>query len=399
VPPQPVAASIPEPTVRVRPTAPTRPKAVSRSPPAAPKAVASSSPPSAKASGVANALLFAPSVSEAHYSRAASSTQPAAPSQWKPDWNPDLEQFRMRRTYTDKNTKNYDKFWVSANDVHFTHNYISDHFQPITLKDGTKIHNKKILDNVEDFAAATGIPTELEQIDVVWKKDRWFVAGTFNRRLCMYRLLTLFVPEKFPKIQLRRVPHESVKWEYFGRHKYSTECRGVWVQVGGQHSNKYVDKDSVAKNNGCVLSAASAAALESTDEHVETCLEARHFAEAWHAPLDYRARVSADLTSRFRDQGWLECALAWASYLALCGDGDARGDGITPLSCALLPGEGVRHVKLGEEEGSSGPGCFHADFLPSPGPSVPLQGAPWYGSGEALEAWLPFLQGAASTEG
>ncbi|CAE8712037.1 unnamed protein product, partial [Polarella glacialis] len=64
----------------------------------------------------------------------------------------------------------------------------------------------------------------------------------FNRRLCMYRLLTLFVPEKFPKIQLRRVPHESVKWEYFGRHKYSTECRGVWVQVGGQHSNKYVDK-------------------------------------------------------------------------------------------------------------------------------------------------------------
>ncbi|CAE8660216.1 unnamed protein product, partial [Polarella glacialis] len=242
VPPQPVAASIPEPTVRVRPTAPTRPKAVSRSPPAAPKAVASSSPPSAKASGVANALLFAPSVSEAHYSRAASSTQPAAPSQWKPDWNPDLEQFRMRRTYTDKNTKNYDKFWVSANDVHFTHNYISDHFQPITLKDGTKIHNKKILDNVEDFAAATGIPTELEQIDVVWKKDRWFVAGTFNRRLCMYRLLTLFVPEKFPKIQLRRVPHESVKWEYFGRHKYSTECRGVWVQVGGQHSNKYVDK-------------------------------------------------------------------------------------------------------------------------------------------------------------
>ena len=29
----------------------------------------------------------------------------------------------------------------------------------------------------------------LEMIDIVWMEDRWYVAGTFNRRLCMYRLV------------------------------------------------------------------------------------------------------------------------------------------------------------------------------------------------------------------
>ena len=26
-------------------------------------------------------------------------------------------------------------------------------------------------------------------IDIVWMEDRWYVVGTFNRRLCMYRLV------------------------------------------------------------------------------------------------------------------------------------------------------------------------------------------------------------------
>ena len=91
---------------------------------------------------------------------------------------------------------------------------------------------------------------------------------------------------------------------------------------------------------------------------------------------------------------WLERALGWASYFALCGDGGARGDGITPLAGALLEGEGVRHVVLDGDgaEQRDGAGVYHADFLPSPGPSTRLRGTPWYGSPGALDAWLPLLQ-------
>ena len=83
-----------------------------------------------------------------------------------------------------------------------------------------------------------------------------------------------------------------------------------------------------------------------------------------------------------------------ASYFALCGDGGARGDGITPLAGALLEGEGVRHVVLDGDgaEQRDGAGVYHADFLPSPGPSTRLRGTPWYGSPGALDAWLPLLQ-------
>ena len=52
---------------------------------------------------------------------------------------------------------------------------------------------------------------------------------------------------------------------------------------------------------------------------------------------------------------------------------DARGDGISPLVSALLPG--TEHVKLGDPSDEKGGrnGCFHANFLPNPGPSIGLQ--------------------------
>jgi hypothetical protein len=46
-------------------------------------------------------------------------------------------------------------------------------------------------------------PQQLETIDVVWHEDQIYVAGTFNRRLCMYRLLAIFHPSRFGWIQVR----------------------------------------------------------------------------------------------------------------------------------------------------------------------------------------------------
>lgn len=76
------------------------------------------------------------------------------------------------------------------------------------------------------------IPKELECIDIVWREERWFVAGTFNRRLCMYRLLALFLPDKFRRIQVRRKDPVEVRWHLRdGRDKFSTECLGDYVQI------------------------------------------------------------------------------------------------------------------------------------------------------------------------
>lgn len=126
------------------------------------------------------------------------------------------------------------------------------------------------------------------------------------------------------------------------------------------------------------------------------------FPGAFHAKegVRYISVASAAVPGRFpislfekskqaENKGWLDCTLAWASYLALCADGNAAGDGITPVSCALLEGEGVEHLELKEVDG---PSCFHANYLPSPGPSIPLVGTEWYGSGEFLNQWLSKIQ-------
>ena len=70
---------------------------------------------------------------------------------------------------------------------------------------------------------------------VVWLEDgdhsRWTVAGTFNRRLVVYRLLAIYMPLRFQRLQCTRVPYSSAKWKYNGRHKLSTQCHGVYVEV------------------------------------------------------------------------------------------------------------------------------------------------------------------------
>ena len=75
-------------------------------------------------------------------------------------------------------------WFVSPLDVRFTHDSISDHFQPF-LKVG-QLRRLSILDSIKELLQPIEAPRELEIIDVVWHKGLLYVAGTFNRRLCMH---------------------------------------------------------------------------------------------------------------------------------------------------------------------------------------------------------------------
>ena len=79
------------------------------------------------------------------------------------------------------------------------------------------------------------------------------------------------------------------------------------------------------------------------------------------------------------DEGLIAGALAYASYLPLCGDGLAKGDGITPIACAHLDGAEQREVD-----------AYHIAFVPGIG--TRLLGTPWYGSPGAFGAWCDFLR-------
>ncbi len=63
-------------------------------------------------------------------------------------------------------------------------------------------------------------------------------AGTFNRRLCVYRLLALFFPKFFNMIKVRMVGKNHDPKVHFDE-KLSTKCEGEWVEVG--HA-KYVGR-------------------------------------------------------------------------------------------------------------------------------------------------------------
>ena len=158
---------------------------------------------------------------------------PLASSAYRGTWSAALEPFRPRvPTKGPEHIRNYQTFWASPSEVHFTHDTIIDYFRDFK-KDGKLMQDLTILDSCEVLAAApTAIPKDLERIDVVWIDDRWYVAGTFNRRLCMFRLLMIYLPQDFPKFQVRRVPYDKVTWTLRdGRPKMSTTCKGAGVSV------------------------------------------------------------------------------------------------------------------------------------------------------------------------
>jgi hypothetical protein len=86
------------------------------------------------------------------------------------------------------------------------------------------------------------VPPKIEVLDVVWYDDRIHVAGTFNRRLCVWRLLCLFRPDDFRYMKVRFIP-ESKRERAFrhsgGGSKYSTGCQGDWIEI---RRRKFVGK-------------------------------------------------------------------------------------------------------------------------------------------------------------
>ena len=59
----------------------------------------------------------------------------------------------------------------------------------------------------------------------------------------MYRLLRVFLPDAWLKIQVRRVHHEERLWTLSnGQHKYSTRCLRDTVEIrSGKHVGKIVE--------------------------------------------------------------------------------------------------------------------------------------------------------------
>ena len=96
--------------------------------------------------------------------------------------------------------------FVVPTSIHFTHSSIKSEFNPFSklLQDGTRVHvkNLHILDSAAELQKGD-IPPELDILEVVWHDDRLYVAGTNNRRLCMWRLLHIFYPERFGMVKVK----------------------------------------------------------------------------------------------------------------------------------------------------------------------------------------------------
>ena len=67
----------------------------------------------------------------------------------------------------------------------------------------SSVRSSSIQRDERDAPRSAQEPQQLETIDVVWHEDQIYVAGTFNRRLCMYRLLAIFHPSGFGLMRVR----------------------------------------------------------------------------------------------------------------------------------------------------------------------------------------------------
>ena len=106
---------------------------------------------------------------------------------------------------------------------------------------------------------------------------------------------------------------------------------------------------------------------------------------AFHDGVRYQTVGSRAVKGKLGGGGFdLDGLLACASYLPLCGDAFAEGDGITPIQCAHLEGATQTDVD-----------AYHIAFVPGNG--ARLLGTRWYGSPGIIDEWAGFLtQGQAA---
>lgn len=118
--------------------------------------------------------------------------------------------------------------WLSPLMIHFTHDTINPVFG-----DG-----KPILQTVENIIRGILDVDDIPRVKVVWlpSEERFYVAGTYNRRLCAYRLLAIYVPGKFRRIKVQVASLDDPTVHF--REKKTTACQGrfVHVRVGKRRS-------------------------------------------------------------------------------------------------------------------------------------------------------------------
>jgi len=131
--------------------------------------------------------------------------------------------------------------FISPLDIQFTHDNIKDTFSPFRDEVTGKLREPTLLDTVKECLGEE-IPSKVEMLDVIWHQDKIYVAGTFNRRLCVWRLISIFFPERSYRLKVR-FQHERDKDRLFthatGQTKLSTKCDGNWIHI---RKDRYVGK-------------------------------------------------------------------------------------------------------------------------------------------------------------
>ena len=78
-------------------------------------------------------------------------------------------------------------------------------------KEGRHCTEVSILDTVEEIVSLGKTPDSRLSLEVVWHDEHLYVAGTYNRRLCVHRLPAIYFPEHVRLINVRIVNENSPK--------------------------------------------------------------------------------------------------------------------------------------------------------------------------------------------
>ncbi|CAE7246173.1 true [Symbiodinium sp. CCMP2592] len=116
--------------------------------------------------------------------------------------------------------------WLSPLRVHFTHASISEHFKKEESSFGWR--KPRILDTVQQLLQGVE-PEELDCLEVVWHQGRVYVAGSGNRRLCVWRLLCLFYPQQWAAVKVKFKNRGDPRIHF--KAAFDTTCSGDFVQV------------------------------------------------------------------------------------------------------------------------------------------------------------------------
>eukprot|EP00931_Biecheleriopsis_adriatica_P049210 TRINITY_DN28461_c0_g1_i1.p1 TRINITY_DN28461_c0_g1~~TRINITY_DN28461_c0_g1_i1.p1 ORF type:complete len:1240 (-),score=163.91 TRINITY_DN28461_c0_g1_i1:52-3771(-) len=135
--------------------------------------------------------------------------------------------------------------WVSPLNVHFSQDSVADIFK----QERRAWQRQTLLDTLRYLVDQTIEPPQLEVLDVVWHNDKIFVAGSGNRRLCIWRLLGILMPEKWGmiRVRLKDINDSAISWS----DRYTTKCNGDWVEIrNGRYVGKQLEPDAVVGEPG-----------------------------------------------------------------------------------------------------------------------------------------------------